>query len=101
MTVRGRTEWQKFVDDRLRDHDKRLTETEKGQAVFAALNEEQRKYINDRFNRIQDNVTQTKTDLTKEFSSIKSGISKVLWAIGLAVVLAIVQFLLAGGVKLP
>lgn len=100
MTVRGRTEWQKLVDDKLKDHDKRLTEAEKEQAVYKALSEEQRKFVMDRFNRVQDNINQTKTDLTSEITGIKSGINKVLWAIGAAVVLAVVQFIMAGGLKL-
>lgn len=101
MTVRGRTEWQRLVDDKLKDHDQRLTMAEKEQAVYQALSEEQRKFVLDRFNRVQDNISQTRTDLTKEVTSIKSGINKVLWAIGLAIAVAFVQFLLAGGIKVP
>lgn len=100
MTARGRTEWQKLVDAKLSDHDKRLTEAEKEQAVYKALAEEQREFVMDRFNRVQDNINQTKTDLTEDISSIKSGINRVLWVVGGAIVLAFVQWLLAGGLTI-
>lgn len=99
-TVRGRTEWQKFVDNKLHDHDKRLTQAEKEQAVYKALADEQQKFVMDRFNRIQDNINQTKSDLTKDITSIKSGINRMLWVVGGAVVLAIIQWLLAGGLTI-
>lgn len=97
MTVRGKTEWQKLVDEKLRDHDKRLTDFEKEQAVYQALAEEQRKQINDRFNRVQDNVTQTRTDLTKETTSIKSGINKVAWLVIAVFIAGVAQFIMKGG----
>ena len=96
-TVRGRTEWQKFVDAKLTDHDKRLTAQEKANAVYQALQEEQRKYLNDRFNRTQDNINNTKADLSNEIMSIKSGVNRMLWIVGGAVALGIVQWVLAGG----
>lgn len=99
-TVRGRTEWQKLVDNKLYDHDKRLTQAEKEQAVYKALADEQQKFVMDRFNRIQDNINQTKTDLTKDITSIKSGINRVLWIAGGAIVLAVIQWLLAGGLTI-
>lgn len=99
MTVRGRSEWQKHIDARLEDHHNRLTEFEKEKAVYEAVAEEQRKYINDRFNRIQDNINATKNNLEISIKKISDGINKVLWAIGLAVVLAMVQFMLSGGLK--
>ena len=96
-TTRGRTEWQKLVDDKLNDHDRRLTEHEKENAVYRALQDEQRQHLNNRFDRLQDNINNTKTDLTAQVNTIKSGINRVLWAIGIAVALAIVQWILAGG----
>lgn len=101
MTVRGRTEWQKLVDDKLKDHDRRLTEAEKEQAVYMALSEEQRKFVMDRFNRVQDNINSTRQDLTHDITSIKTGINRVLWAVGLAILAAFVQFILAGGIQVP
>jgi uncharacterized protein YpuA (DUF1002 family) len=101
MTVRGRTEWQKLVDDKLKDHDRRLTEAEKEQAVYMALSEEQRKFVMDRFNRVQDNINSTRQDLTHDITSIKAGINRVLWAVGLAILAAFVQFILSGGIRVP
>lgn len=100
MTVRGRTEWQKFVDDKLKDHDKRLSEQEKANAVYQALQEEQRKHLNDRFNRIQDNINQTKADLIEDVSTIKTGINKILIAVLVAIALAFVQFVIKGGLNI-
>lgn len=97
MMVHERTEWQKFVDAKLSDHDKRLTEQEKANAVYQVLQEEQRKYLNDRFNRTQDNINSTKKDLTDQITSIRSGINKMLWIVGGAVVLAVIQWILSGG----
>lgn len=99
MTVRGRTEWQKLVDAKLNDHERRLNEHEKTSAVFQALQEEQRKYLNDKFNRVQDNITQTKADLTRDVHSIKSAVNRVVLMIISAVVLAIINFIINGGLK--
>lgn len=95
----SRTEWQRFVDATLQEHDKRLTEAEKEYAVYKALQEEQRKYLNDRFNRMQDNINQTRADLTTDVTAIKSGINRILWAVGLAMLAGLLQFVLNGGLK--
>lgn len=95
-TIRGRTEWQRLVDDKLKSHDARLTEQEKTNAVYQALAEEQRKHINDRFNRMQDNITDTKTDLSKDLSSLKSSINRVLLAVVIAIVLAFIRVAMSG-----
>lgn len=96
-TARGRTDWQKFVDSKLADHDKRLTEAEKEQAVYRALAQEQREFVMDRFNRVQDNINQTKKDLTDDVATIRSGINRVLWIVGGAIVLGITNWVLSGG----
>lgn len=83
------------------DHEKRLTDAEKEHAVYKAVAEEQQKFVMDRFNRIQDNIAQTRAELTSDIAKINSNINKVLWAIGAAVILAFVQFVIAGGLKLP
>ena|SRR5687768_6619784 len=100
MTIRGKTEWQKLVDEKLKDHEKRLGDYEKEQAVYKALAEEQRRHINERFNRVQDNVTQTKADLTKDLTSIKSGINKVTWLIVAVFIAGVAQFVLKGGLNI-
>lgn len=100
-TPRGRTEWQRLVDRKLGDHEKRLSEAEKEQAVYRAISEEQQKFVTDRFNRVQDNINSVRTELTQDISKINSGINRVLWAVGLAILAAFVQFILAGGIKVP
>lgn len=100
MTVR-KTEWQRTIERKLGDHEKKLSEQEKANAVYAALQQEQRKHLDERFSRVQDNVNQIKKDLTSDVTEIKSGINKVLWAFGAAIIIAIVQFVLAGGLKIP
>lgn len=100
MIVQERTEWQKLVDAKLDDHERRLNEHEKATAVFQALQEEQRKYLNDKFSRLQDNITQTKADLMKDVHSIKSAVNRVVLMIVSAVVLAIVNFIINGGLKI-
>jgi hypothetical protein len=97
MMVDNRTEWEKLVNTRLSDHEQRLTEHEKEQAVYKALADEQRFHLNERFNRVQDNITQTKKDLTEDIASIKSGINRVTWAVGFAILAGITQFILRGG----
>lgn len=97
MTARGRTEWQKFVDDKLKDHDKRLSDAEKNHAVYEALAQEQKQYLQERFNRTQDNITATRLELAKEVNAIKSGVNKLLWAVGIIVATAIVRWILNGG----
>lgn len=59
-----------------------------------------RKYLNDRFNRVQDNIAQTKADLMKDVHSVKSAINRVVLMIVSAVVLAIVNFIINGGLKI-
>lgn len=83
------------------DHEKRLTDAEKEHAVYKAVADEQQKFVMDRFNRIQDIIAQTRAELTSDIAKINSNINKVLWAIGAAVILAFVQFIVAGGLRLP
>ncbi len=97
MNTDSRTEWEKLVNSRLTDHEQRLTEHEKEQAVYKALASEQRYHLNERFNRVQDNITQTRKDLSEDIASIKSGINRVTWAVGLAILAVVMQFILRGG----
>jgi len=96
-----KTEWQLLVDRKLGDHEKRLSDAEKEHAVYKAVAAEQQKFVMDRFNRIQDNIAETRNELTSDISKINSNINKVLWAIGAAVILAFVQFVVSGGLRLP
>lgn len=89
MTVESNTAWKNNIDNIIAEHTERLTKFERDHAVSNAVQEEQRKHLDSRLNRIQDNI-----------NNINVGINKVLWAIGLAVMLALVQFVLAGGLKL-
>lgn len=111
-TTRGRTEWQKQVDAILKGLDKRMTEFETQNAVYRALQDEQRKQLDDRFARVQDNITNTnkelsakvdsvKASLTADFSTIKSAINKVLTAVLIAIMIAFVNYALQGGLKIP
>lgn len=98
--VRPRTEWQKLVDSKLRDHDKRLSDAEKEYAVYQALSEERRLHMDSRFNSLEMALGQTKKDLTSDISGIKSLISRIAWLIIAAILVAAMNFALGGGFKL-
>lgn len=90
-------EWQRYMEKTHADLSARVGEVEKGFAVFQAVAKEQQNFLQDRLNRVQDNINQTKKDLTDEIAPVKSGINKIVWAIALAIVAAITHWLLKGG----
>lgn len=103
--------WQKTIEDMLTDHARRISDIEKSVAVFTAVASEQARTVQDRFNRVEDNIqstkedlkkeiAQTKTDLNESIAPIKSGINKVLWAVILGVLAVAVQWVLKGGLVL-
>lgn len=85
--------------ERLRRVEERLNGHEKTIAIYEVLYQEQRKHIDERFNRMQTEIAQIKTDLNKDVSSVKSAINRVLFAVITAVVLAFVQFVIKGGLN--
>ena len=96
MSPEQLVEWQRYMEKSYAELSTRLGEVEKGFAVFQAVAKEQQNFIQDKLNRVQDNINQTKKDLTEEIAPVKSGISKLMWGAGLAVVAAIVHWLLKG-----
>lgn len=85
--------------ERIRQIEERLNGHEKSIAIYEVLYQEQRKHIDERFNRMQTEIAQIKTDLNKDVSSVKSAINRVLFAVITAVVLAFVQFVIKGGLN--
>lgn len=97
MTVRPRTDWQKHIDQLVREQGTKIVQLEQNQAVYLALDKERGKHLDQRLTDIDDAIAGTKKALTDEVASIRGAVSKMLWVIGGAVVLALVQFVLNGG----
>lgn len=105
-TTRGQSEWQRSIEQTLDNHEKRLSDAEKESAVYKALQAEQARNLSDRFNRVQDNINDSRkaseiasAGLGNEIKAIKADIKKVLMAVVVAIALAFVQFVINGGLK--
>lgn len=74
------------------DIDSRLTSLEKWkneEAVKAAVGDERKKYMEERFNKID-----------VELASIKNSFWKVFWVLATAVGVYVINFMLAGGLRI-
>lgn len=100
MTTRPRTDWQKYIDTLVREYGVKLNQIEQDQAVYIALDKERSKHLDKRFTDIDAAIKNSKDTLTEQISSIRGAVAKMLWVIGGAVILAIVQFILSGGLAL-
>lgn len=105
-TTRAQSEWQRSIEQTLDNHEKRLSDAEKESAVYKALQAEQARNLSDRFNRVQDNINDSRkaseiasAGLGSEIKAIKADIKKVLMAVVVAIALAFVQFVINGGLK--
>lgn len=81
--------WREKVDAQLAD-----------QRTAKALAELERRHIDERFDRLEQQQNQQSKDTQKGFDQINSYIRRIVWLIIGAVVLAIADFILRGGLTL-
>ena len=83
----------KSVEDKMSHIDKTLSE-------HSVMLEERRILADAHHRRLEDQIIDTRKELLELITPIKSGISKILWIIVGAIVLAACEFMIKGGFSL-
>ena len=83
----------KSVEDKMSHIDKTLSE-------HSVMLEERRILADAHHRRLEDQIIDTRKELLELITPIKSGISKILWIIVGAIVLAACEFMIKGGLSL-
>lgn len=96
-----------MIDPVLHDITTRLSETEKNNAIMKAVADERRKQMDDRFDKLEKSVVDTRTELANSIAQVQrnfeastakttSMIEKLLMLVAGSIIAYVVKWLLSG-----